>query len=119
VVLTLTFFYATFNYFIMLDSDLATDCSAIAPDPLPTTHRQPTVTRTSRDNHATPSSSNQRPVLASRDDDERTPLVMSQAVYPQFSRQQKRRATFSNWPLSHVFHPDDLVIQGFYYAGNC
>ena len=49
--------------------------------------------------------------------EDRPQLTLSRAVYPQFSTYQSRLATFSNWPLAHLFPPQMLVMLGFYYAG--
>ncbi|XP_076444472.1 baculoviral IAP repeat-containing protein 3-like [Babylonia areolata] len=104
--------------------DLATDCAAIAPSgltsPAPSTN-QATAPRPARQQPP----SNQSPFLRPHDFcgigangfEDRPPVLMSEAVYPQFSRIKDRQVTFAKWPLSHMFHPDDLVMQGFYYAG--
>ena len=115
---------------LFLRRDLATDCAAIVPAPLaPSSHvarpaNRPAFSGPARDS-VTPNPSNQGSFLGPRDTssarvydlEDRPPLSMDYAVYPQFSRHQERRATFSNWPLSTIFHPDDLVMQGFYYSG--
>ncbi|KAL8593759.1 hypothetical protein ACOMHN_032365 [Nucella lapillus] len=108
-------------------TDLATDCVGIAPTVVTSATRftnEATRIWPSRDT-VTVSPSNHSSVFESGDlsrarrqgIDDRPPVSMNDAVYPQFSRLQDRRGTFGPWPLSHVFHPDDLVMQGFYYAG--
>ena len=113
-----------------LRRDLATDCAAIVPAPLaPSSHvarpaNRPAFSGPAHDSVIS-NPSNQGSFLGPRDTssarvydlEDRPPLSMDCAVYPQFSRHQERRATFSNWPLPTIFHPDDLVMQGFYYAG--
>ncbi|KAK7107857.1 hypothetical protein V1264_015700 [Littorina saxatilis] len=102
--------------------DLATDCSSIPPTrPL----NQSASSGLARDSAASSRVDYPNSYSASRDTsraraldlDDRPPLDMNSAVYPQFCRHQERRATFSTWPLSDLFRPDDLVMQGFYYAG--
>ncbi|XP_070190184.1 uncharacterized protein [Littorina saxatilis] len=103
--------------------DLATDCFAIAPQPR--SSNQSTFSGLARDSAVSSQLSYQSSYSTSRDTsraraldlDDRPPLDMTSAVYPQFCRHQERRATFSTWPLSDLFRPDDLVMQGFYYAG--
>ncbi|KAL8606788.1 hypothetical protein ACOMHN_049617 [Nucella lapillus] len=94
---------------------METDCAAIIPRPLPS--------------HVSPPPSiwtNQSPALRSGDRtaaegvsmlSDRPPLKISETVYPQFCRLQERQNTFHNWPLNQHFPPNDLVMQGFYYAG--
>ncbi|XP_076466961.1 death-associated inhibitor of apoptosis 2-like isoform X2 [Babylonia areolata] len=50
---------------------------------------------------------------------DRPPVEISSAVYPQYCMMKAREATFQSWPqaLSQLFPPQELVMQGFYYAG--
>ena len=108
-----------------------TDCAAIVPAPLTSSGHvaraanQPMYSGPARDS-AAPNPSTQGSFYGPRDTcsarisdmEDHPPLLMDRAVYPQFSLHHERLVTFTNWPLATIFHPEDLVMQGFYYAGN-
>ncbi|KAK7492969.1 hypothetical protein BaRGS_00015699 [Batillaria attramentaria] len=99
-------------------SDLATDCAAIAPSPLAPDHvTAPSQYAPSRQAHSSFPSRITRNLNSPDDTDDRPQLSMDSAVYPQFSTISERLATYQGWPLGRYFKPDDLVYDGFYYAG--
>ncbi|KAH9490461.1 hypothetical protein Btru_033921 [Bulinus truncatus] len=42
---------------------------------------------------------------------------LADPAYPIYSSKQKRLQSLSNWPISHIIHPNVLADAGFFYAG--